>query len=280
MAPLRRCSPALRSQSTVSSGRSSCGSLSSTFAWNDESPTKSILMSNSSNNDASSNNHEVPNKTKFVRFSSLEIIEFNTILGDNPSVSRGPALALGFTKAASIRMDVNQYEEFRCSSDSNIDEEEQQEQPSSPQEDEDVVVQRDSSIHSENSYDDCDSFRRHRRRTSSNEFWYYSTHQVPRRFKDDLKLSLCERADILLCEGYTTKEIIHAGKLAEQCQKQREQSFRNQKWDSIQEFFEEKPWNLREEEHHHDPQQKEASNTGGFRMPWMMFCPPAPIAAT
>ena len=278
MPPFRHRSSALRSPSTISNSsiRSSTNSLSSTCVNDTKDTLKSALTTSKQSLSNAADHQQKPDKIKLVRFGSLEIIEFNTILGDNPSVSNGPALALGFTQAAIIRMDVRTYEDFRCNADFCTN-------STSAINDsircisQDLLADRSHHQHS----DDEDSIIRpkpHRRSPSNNELWYYSTHRVPRRYKDDLKLSLCERADILLCEGYTTREIIYAGRIAEQCQKEREQSFRNQKWDPIQEFFEEhQPWNLAQEQDLQERQQR--WNDGIFSPIMTIFCPIATIAA-
>jgi hypothetical protein len=51
---------------------------------------------------------------KNVSFSSIEIREYPRILGDNPSVKRGPALSLGwYSRGRVTKLSVNEFEKLR-----------------------------------------------------------------------------------------------------------------------------------------------------------------------
>jgi hypothetical protein len=58
-----------------------------------------------------------------------------------------------------------------------------------------------------------------------------------RRSRDDLKLSVSDRAGMLLRAGYTIDEIVEAVELAEHDRKLREESLQNQKWDRVNELM-------------------------------------------
>ena len=52
---------------------------------------------------------------KIVSFDDLEILEFKTILGDNPAVSSGPPIALDSTVVNKTQYDIDFYEYFNPS---------------------------------------------------------------------------------------------------------------------------------------------------------------------
>lgn len=72
--------------------------------------TKPSSPSESSSESLSPSSPSPSPSKKSVRFSTVRIQEYPYILGDNPSVSRGPPLSIGWTPMSSCNVDLDKYE--------------------------------------------------------------------------------------------------------------------------------------------------------------------------
>ena len=70
-------------------------------------------MRNSSTNNNNNNNHTTTLMKKSVSFHNIEIREHCRTLGDSPSVSNGPALAIGWESSDLGSLSLDDYERFR-----------------------------------------------------------------------------------------------------------------------------------------------------------------------
>ena len=209
-----------------------------------------------------------------VRFAFVEVIRFDIVLGDNPSVTIGPAVALGTQVLSQMTIDIDQYEYYRnthvlCRLDDDSD------GGSGLYYDDDPYGRLRSNHRmfgrsgrttreSDRKRHDIDDSRHNRVMTT-----------IPhRRYGDDLVLTLGQRADLLLLAGYTTQEIIDAGNRAQRDRRERIRSFR----DGFRNHFHPMPVAAKQ-----NKWQQFWNNTG--RNLQTIFCspnspPPVPVATT